>query len=307
MSIYNRLKKNHKHLSKRASRQQITAYRLYDRDIPEFPYILEIYNDYAVISLRLKTIDEEESKKQNYQEFLAALDQLGFPSEKRVFKKRIKSDAKDQYTKNNDKPILQTVSEGNLRFQVNLNQYLDTGLFLDHRPWRKMFSESDLSGKRALNLFCYTGSLSVALAKAGAKVTSVDLSKNYLEWAKENFKLNELNPAQHEFIDEDCLGFLKEIEEKAFDIIIIDPPTFSVSKKFKGTFDVERDHSFLIRQSNRALKSGGQGYFSNNLRSFKLEDELKQRYGIEDISFQSIPEDFHDKKIHQAFTWKKPE
>ncbi len=288
-----------------AKRHNITAYRLYDRDIPEFPYIVEVFNDYAVISLRLKAIDEEESKKLNYQEFLKALDELGYPNEKRLVKKRIKSGASEQYKKNKEKPIILTVNEGPLKFEVNLNQYLDTGLFLDHRPWRKKFNESDLTGKKYLNLFCYSGSLSVALASAGAIVTSVDLSKNYLEWAKKNFQLNGLDLNKHSFIEDDCLSFLKELEGNSFDGIVIDPPTFSVSKKFKGTFDVDRDHSFLIRQCHKALKSGGVGYFSNNLRSFKMDEQLQERYSIKDISYQSIPIDFHDKKIHQAFSWIK--
>jgi 23S rRNA (cytosine1962-C5)-methyltransferase len=290
-----------------AKRLNVSAYRLYDRDIPEFPYIVEVFNDYAVVSLRLKAIDEEETKKLNYQEFLKALEELGFPSEKRVFKKRVKTDASEQYSKNKEKPIILTIQEGQLQFQVNLNQYLDTGLFLDHRPWRQNFQELNLERKKYLNLFCYTGSLSVALAKAGATVTSVDLSKTYLEWAKTNFKLNGIDFNKHEFIQEDCIGFLKELEDSSFDGIVIDPPTFSVSKKFKGTFDVERDHSFLIRQSNKALKKDGKGFFSNNLRSFKLDEQLQERYAIKDISFQSIPEDFHDKKIHQAFSWVKPQ
>jgi len=306
VSILNRLKKNQKYLSKMAKRQNISAFRLYDRDIPEFPNIVDLYNDYAVVALRMKAIDEEESKKENHKEFLEALDELGYPNPKRIVKKRVKTDASEQYTKNKTKPLLLEVSEGSMRFKVNLTQYLDTGLFLDHRPWRKKFSESNLSGKRYLNLFSYTGSLSVALAKAGACVTSVDLSSPYLEWAKENFTLNGLNPEEHSFIADDCLNFLKDHEDATFDGLIVDPPTFSVSKKFKGTFDVDRDHAFLLRQANRLLKPGGLGYFSNNLRSFKIAPDISERLALKDITFQSIPEDFHDKKIHQAFSWTKP-
>lgn len=298
MALYNRLKKNHKHLSKWARRQNIGAFRLYDRDIPEFPYIIDIYNDKAVVGLRLQKIDMEEGKKENLTLLYQALDELGYTKEKRFIKKRRVQEKGDRYEKEAEKKVTEIIQEGDLKFLVNLSDYLDTGLFLDHRPWRQNLRESDLAGKKALNLFSYTCSLSVAMAKAKAKVTSNDLNPHYLDWGKENFKLNDLRPGDHSFVEEDCLQFVKDLKDESFDIIVVDPPTFSISKKFKGTWDIQRDHYFLIKECWRALKPKGTLYFSCNLRDFKLDDGLP--FLVETTS-KTIPQDYHDKKIHHSF------
>lgn len=303
--LLNRLKKNHKHLSKWARRQGIEAWRLYDRDIPEYPYIIDIYKEYAVVWLRLEKIDQEESRQGHLEELYLSLEELGFPKEKCFFKERKKQERHQKYQKEAQKEFVIKVNEWDLMFEVNLSDYLDTGLFLDHRPWRQNLSSLELEAKKALNLFCYTGSLSVALATAKAHVTSVDLSPHYLEWAKRNFKLNQLKVQNHQWHCMDCLQFLKDLHAKeTFDLIVIDPPSFSVSKKFKGTFDVERDHVFFLTKAIHHLKPGGRLFFSTNLRNFKLDSSL---VGFKETSHSTIPQDFHDKKIHKSFEFTNKE
>lgn len=300
--LLNRLKKNHKHLSKWARRQGIEAWRLYDRDIPEYPYIIDVYKDKAVVWLRLEKVDQQESRQGHIDELYSALDELGYPMQSCFIKERKKQERHQKYQKTNNQnknSYVQNISEWDLTFETNLSDYLDTGLFLDHRPWRQKLSSMDLKDKKALNLFCYTGSLSVALARAGAHVTSVDLSPHYLEWAKRNFKLNKLPVQNHQWHCQDCLQFLKDLGEKElFDVIVIDPPSFSVSKKFQGTFDVERDHVFFLTRAIHHLRPKGKLFFSTNLRSFKLDESL---VGFKETSHTTIPQDFHDKKIHKSY------
>ncbi len=300
MAISQRIQKRFKHLKKWAKRNQITAFRLYDRDIPEYPYIVDLYNDKAVIWLRLN--DKDIGKEHHIDELFAALAELGIKRSQCFLKERKINKGSEQYHKLNQKEVINTVEEGPLKFEVNLSDYLDTGLFLDHRNWRNKFSQMELKGKTALNLFCYTGSISSALAYAGAKVTSVDLNPNYLEWAKRNMLLNDLNPEKHEWVASDCLEYLKDLDENTkFDYIVIDPPSYSVSKKFRGTWDVQRDHIFLISKAAKHLKH--QGFFSTNLRSFKIDESLAERLGLKETSFATIPEDYHDKKIHKSYEW----
>lgn len=305
MSLVNRLKKNAKHIGKWARKNNVEAYRLYDRDIPEYPYIIDIYKEEVVIWLRLQEIDYSDKREGHLDELEDALLELNFPKGKRFLKKREVQNKDKKYRKQENRKILRTIQEGDFQFEVNLSDYLDTGLFLDHRPLRKIISEKNLKGKKALNLFSYTCSISVAMAKAGAKVTSVDLSPNYLDWGERNFELNGLSPEKHIFIESDCLEYIKEAKADTFDLIVIDPPTFSTSKKFKGTWDVQRDHLFVLHKCMDALAPGGELYFSTNLRGFKLDESLVPHY--KEISFQTIPQDFHDKKIHKSFLFtKKP-
>ncbi len=301
MAIKQRLLKRHKHLRKWAKRNNITAYRLYDRDIPEYPYIVDLYNDKAVISLRLN--DKDIGKEDHIEELFMALAEIGYPRSRCFVKQRKINKGSEQYHKLNKKGVIDIVQEGDLKFEVNLSDYLDTGLFLDHRNWRTEFLNTDLKGKKVLNLFCYSGSLSCALAKAGAQVTSVDLNPNYLDWGERNMELNGINPGDHHWVEMDCLEYLKELDEREFfDYIIIDPPSYSVSKKFKGTWDIQRDHVFLLSQAHKHLKDWG--YFSTNLRSFKIDSSLEERLGITETTQFTIPEDYHDKKIHKSYKWK---
>lgn len=308
MALKNRLAKNHKHLRKWAKRQGIEAWRLYDRDIPEYPYIIDIYADKAIVWLRLEEIDKTPERKNHLTELYEGLEELGYSEDKRIIKERRKQDRHDRYQKEDAKKQTKIIKEKDLSFEVNLTDYLDTGLFLDHRPWREKILTMDLKGKKALNLFCYTGSLSVALAHAGAEVTSIDLSPHYLDWAKRNFTHNDLNPRDHQWHCGDCIKAIREMVDDykdnrslGFDFIVIDPPSFSVSKKFKGTFDVERDHEFLVDACLKLLRPQGKLWFSTNLRSFKLNPKYQD---FKDTSFQTIPQDFHDKKIHKTFEYQ---
>lgn len=300
--ITNRLRKNFKHKSKWAKRNSIEAFRLYDMDIPDFPFIADIYKDYII--LYFKGDDEIDAEKGHDLLIMQALiDVTGTPKERIIYKKRYIQDAENKYDKltawNASDDIELVIKEGNLNFKVNLTKYIDTGLFLDHRPLRGMLQNhsKDLT---VLNLFCYTGSLSIACALTAQRVTSVDMSNTYLTWAQENFKLNNIDTTKHEFVRADVFSYLNECTEK-FDMIIIDPPSFSVSKKMENTLDIQRDQEELLTNCFNRLNRGGVIYFSNNLRKFKISPKLCDTFDVKDLTKWSIPEDFHDQKIHHLF------
>jgi 23S rRNA (cytosine1962-C5)-methyltransferase len=194
------------------------------------------------------------------------------------------------------------VQENGLKFSVNLSDYLDTGLFLDHRVMRKRVME-EAKGKHVLNLFAYTGSFSVYACAGGAfTTTTVDLSNTYLNWARENFKLNGFSVAKHQFIKADAKEWVKQSPTKLYDIVVLDPPTMSRSKMAKSKFDVQEDHPELINHVLKHIVPGGILYFSTNFRNFILQESLLQAERIEDITLESIPKDFRNKKIH--YCWK---
>lgn len=299
--IKNRLEKNYKKLKAWTEKLNIEAFRLYDRDIPEYPYIIDLYKDNVVIYD--KTNFRDQNKADHYDHVLEAVKSLLNPSANKIFiKKRKVQSAEDQYQKIAEQGHRFAVQEGPAQFYVNLTDYLDTGLFLDHRIMRhKIYKEA--AGKNILNLFSYTCSVSVFGALGGAKTTSVDLSQTYLDWGRENFKLNKINFNEHQFIRENVLEFLKSHKPKnLYDIIFLDPPTFSNSKKMDGIFDVQRDHIFLVKQCMQLLSPQGILYFSNNKRDFKMDLSLKETYKVKDISKETIPYDFHDQKIHCTFS-----
>ena len=207
----------------------------------------------------------------------------------------------NQYEKISETDQSFVVQETQARFKVNLNDYLDTGLFLDHRPIRqKIFQQS--KDKSILNLFCYTGSISVFAALAGGVTTNVDMSKTYINWAQDNFLLNEIDLGKHQFVIANALQWMNENRDIAkYDIIFLDPPTFSNSKKMVDTFEIERDQGFLIDNAMSMLSAGGILYFSNNKRRFKIDERFLADYVVKDITEESIPQDFHDKKIHVCY------
>jgi len=299
--IQNRLKKNLKS-RKPWLNEKIEAFRLYDRDIPEYPFIVEIFKDQAVV---WKKTDEQidKGKEHHFHELLEAIEEvMGISKESIHIKERNRQSGAEQYEKLNRKKDTFTINEFKAQYLVNLHDYLDTGLFLDHRPLRKEIQKlKDAQDKSMLNLFCYTGSVSIAAALAGFKTTSIDLSKTYLDWTSQNFEANRIDHKHHQIIRADVLDWLKQDIQQTYDLIFFDPPTFSNSKKMEDMFEVEKDHIWMIKSCMNRLNPDGVLYFSNNKRKFKLAPEIGEEYEVFDITEKSIPPDFHDKKIHHLF------
>lgn len=308
-SFANRLQKVGRHMGKWAKRQQINCYRIYDMDMPEFPFCIDRYEDYLHISEyktnHRMTDDEHDAWLRKCMDIVAA--QFEMPVENIFLKERKKLDRRvEQYEKADTESKKIIAFESGLKFHINLTDYLDTGLFLDHRPLRQKFRE-EAAGKRVLNLFAYTGSFSVYAAAGNAhSVTTVDLSNTYLQWAKENMELNELYDAtKHSFIQSDTMNFLKQPNEELYDLVIVDPPSFSNSKRLKGTWDTQRDHAAMLQLILKKTAPGGIVYFSNNFRNFVPDFERLQATSIKDITAQTIPEDFRNKKIHSCYRIEK--
>lgn len=298
--IQNRLEKNLKKLKPWADRTQIEAYRLYDRDIPEFPFIVDIYKDHYVVYDKSETFKD---KDKNHLPLLMDAIKAIFKTDedKIILKRRERQEGLKQYEKIEEKKQTFLVRESQAVFKVNLLDYLDTGLFLDHRPMRYKIFKS-VRDKRFLNLFCYTGSVSVFAALGGAFTTSVDMSQTYLTWAQENFEINKIDLTNHKFINANVIEWLEaQPATPAYDVIFLDPPTFSNSKKMTDTFEVERDQDFLVESCMKMLSPDGVLYFSNNKRKFRLSEKVLSTYRIRDITEESIPQDFHDKKIHNCY------
>ncbi|RXJ74300.1 bifunctional 23S rRNA (guanine(2069)-N(7))-methyltransferase RlmK/23S rRNA (guanine(2445)-N(2))-methyltransferase RlmL [Veronia nyctiphanis] len=301
----NRLKKNIKKLDKWAKQQSIDCYRLYDSDLPEYNAAIDRYKDFIVIQeyAAPKSIPEEKARRRLLDIVRATISVTGVNANKVVLKTREKQKGDNQYQKLSDAKRYLKVQEYDVDFEVNLEDYLDTGLFLDHRNTRKMLGEK-AKGKDFLNLFAYTGTASVHAAAGGARsTTTIDMSKTYLTWAERNMKLNGKVGRQHQFIHADCLKWLSEADRQ-FDLIFIDPPTFSTSKRMDATFDVQRDHIRLMTDLKRLLKTGGEIVFSNNKRKFKMDIESLEALGLSAINIteKSIPLDFvRNKHIHNCW------
>jgi 23S rRNA (cytosine1962-C5)-methyltransferase len=293
-----------KHLRKTARRQNITCYRVYDDDIPEFPFSIELYEEciYVAEYQRQHGMDEETHEQWLDSSLEVISKVLEVPLEKIFVKQRQRKASRlEQYEKLSFEHQEMVVHEAGLSFKVNLSDYLDTGLFLDHRITRGMVREA-VAGKKVLNLFCYTGSFSVYAAAGGAaQVTSVDLSKTYLAWAEDNMRLNKFDPAQHPFVHADVLQYLDTLPVEEFDMVVLDPPTFSNSKRMKEFLDIQRDHVSILNKVLRATKPGGIIYFSNNYRRFVLETDRILASDIKDITAQTIPFDFQQKLIRKCY------
>lgn len=295
----NRLSKVYKHRSKQARRQNVSCYRVYDHDLPEFPFRIELYenNLYLAEYLRRHGMTEEEHDVWLNNCLLLISEITGVPVTKIYVRQRKRmSHREGQYEKISTQQEFFTVMENGLKFLVNLTDYLDTGLFLDHRITRQMIKDS-CRGKRVLNLFCYTGSFSVYAASGGAtSVTSVDLSKTYLQWAEDNFVINLLKDSdRYPFIHADVKQYIKTLPENSFDLVIMDPPTFSNSKRMKDFLDIQRDHAELINDVLAATTDGGMIYFSTNFTKFVLESERISAADIKDITKTTTPFDFEGK------------
>ena len=304
-AFVNRLGKNIKHLRKWAQRQDIEAWRMYDRDIPQYPFAADIYADHV----HLQEYDTGWlMHKTDYEKWLAEVVEAvlfvtGLPKEYIHVKKRQRQKGKDQYEKTGITGTDFVIHEHGRAFWVNLDKYLDTGLFLDHRNTRQKIGNI-AAGKRFLNLFAYTGSFSVYAATGGALFSeTVDLSNTYLQWAQRNFELNGLDMQAHQIVRADVFQYLQKAVEdhKQFDLIVMDPPSFSNSKKMLDILDIQRDQEKLIDGAMRLLSKQGSLYFSNNLRSFTLDPVLEQRYDVNNISRKTIPEDFRNTRIHQCW------
>ena len=302
-ALYNRIRKNQKQLKSYLIQNQLSCYRIFDWDMPEYPLCVDVYEDKLHVSFyKTRHARQHEAEIRWQQECIDTLQLIFQPREGDIFiKSRERQKMASQYSKLSDTKDFFVVHENGLRFLVNLRDYLDTGLFLDHRNTRKQVMK-EAEKKHVLNLFAYTGSFSVYAAKGGAfTTTSVDLSGKYLNWAKENFKLNDISLSKHQFIQADVKEWIKQSPTRLYDIIVLDPPTVSVSDKTKSNFDVQSDHAELINHSLKHLQPRGLIYFSNNFRGFVLAEDSIAATLIENISAKSVPQDFRNKKIHQCW------
>lgn len=301
----NRLQKNIKKIEKWAKQQGLDAYRLYDADLPEYNVAVDRYGDHIVVQeyAAPKNIDENKTRQRLLDAVTATLQVTGIETNKLILKVRQKQKGTNQYEKLANKGEYFYVNEYGAQLWVNLTDYLDTGLFLDHRLTRKMLGEM-AKGKDFLNLFAYTGSATVHAALGGAKsTTTVDMSNTYLNWAEQNLILNDIEGKQHKLIQADCLQWLEKCDGQ-FDLIFVDPPTFSNSKRMEDSWDVQRDHIKLMRNLKRILRPKGTIVFSNNKRGFKIDFEALDELGLSavEISAKTLPLDFErNKQIHNCW------
>jgi len=305
--LVNRVRKNRKQLGKWLKRNDIGCYRVYDADIPEYALAVDVYGTDGGDWLHVQeyepppTVNARQAQSRLRAALTALPDALDIPHDRMVFKVRRRQRGREQYERQAEQGRFLVVREGHCKLLVNLTDYLDTGLFLDHRTVRLWLAESS-AGQSMLNLFSYTGAATVHAAVGGARsTTSVDLSRTYLDWFKRNLELNGLADGPHRAIRADVAEWLSQCRER-FDLIFLDPPSFSNSKKMDSALDIQRDHAELIRQAMRCLAADGVLVFSTNLRRFRLDDDLADEFGIEDRSAWSIPKDFErNRKIHQCW------
>ncbi|RXA40767.1 bifunctional 23S rRNA (guanine(2069)-N(7))-methyltransferase RlmK/23S rRNA (guanine(2445)-N(2))-methyltransferase RlmL [Escherichia coli] len=301
----NRLRKNLKKFEKWARQEGIECYRLYAADLPEYNVAVDRYADWVVVQEYAppKTIDAHKARQRLFDIIAATISVLGIAPNKLVLKTRERQKGKNQYQKLGEKGEFLEVTEYNAHLWVNLTDYLDTGLFLDHRIARRMLGQMS-KGKDFLNLFSYTGSATVHAGLGGARsTTTVDMSRTYLEWAERNLRLNGLTGRAHRLIQADCLAWLREANEQ-FDLIFIDPPTFSNSKRMEDAFDVQRDHLALMKDLKRLLRAGGTIMFSNNKRGFRMDLDGLAKLGLkaQEITQKTLSQDFaRNRQIHNCW------
>ena len=305
----NRLRKNLKRLGNWAQREGLEAYRIYDADLPDYAAAIDLYGSYVLVQeyQAPKTIPANVAHRRLLNMIAAVAEVLEVPGENIVLKVRERKKGDSQYEKLSETKRTLLIREYGCCFIVNLWDYLDTGLFLDHRLARRMVGEMSRN-RDVLNVFAYTGSASVYAAVNGAhSVTTVDMSRTYLNWARENMKANGIKNPRNQFVQADCLKWIKTCGDR-FDLIFADPPTFSNSRRMEESFDVQRDHADLLRDLKRLLKPGGVIVFSNNKRNFQLDTAAVAALGLtfEDVSLKTLPEDFsRNKKIHCCFVLRE--
>ncbi len=300
-TLKNCIRNNYKHVRKWAKRTMTNCFRIYDWQIPSYALSIDYYAGKFLIYYFSKTQEDPGPKEFVRQEAIDALKSLFFVSEDDIYwRTRIRRKKLQQYEKQDNEKQFFDVLEYGVTFKVNLIDYLDTGLFLDHRETRKIVRDH-AKDKKVLNLFAYTSSFGVQAAVGGAKSTkNVDLSNTYCQWSLENFKANHLSLKNNEVIRADCLKFLhnESMTTNKYDIIVIDPPTISRSKKMEKFFDIQVSYVELIKGSLKLLNKGGMIFFSTNCRKFHFDPELFEGLKVQDISKKTIPIDFHDPKIH---------
>ena len=305
IAFANKLQKNLKNLKPWLNQSGIKCYRVYDADIPTFAVAVDIYenNVYLQEYKADATINPQTAKQRFYQAIYQIHNVLNIPYENIHTRVRQRQKGKKQYEKQQENKNFHIINEDNAKFFVNFTDYLDTGIFLDHRKIRKIVAKSS-KNKQMLNLFSYTCTASVHSALNGATTTSVDMSNTYLEWGRKNFQLNNIDISRHSFIQADCFQWLKTSKEK-FDVIFLDPPTFSNSKRMDDILDVQRDHVQLINLTMSLLKKDGILYFSNNYRRFKIADEILNKFNCENIDKKCLSRDFlSNKNIHNCWQIK---
>ena len=319
-----RLRKRMRHVAKWARRQDIGCFRLYERDIPDYPIVIDWYADEGAADLSRdgdaiawfhdRTRDDTPKQAVDYRRAAIAeiLDGLGIEADRLHIKERGRQrtddGARQQYERLDSRATIKTVVEHGLRFEVNLSDYVDVGLFLDHRPTRHAVAER-ARGRRILNLFAYTGAFSIHARSGGASVTTtIDMSKTYLDWYERNLKLNDFAlDKDHTSVHADCLQWLEAGPAAhgvgQYDTIVCDPPTFSNSKRMRaGSFAVDRDYQDLLRNVVRFVAPGGEIFFSTNSRSFRFDESIiPPTFGVQEITHRSIPEDFRNRRIHRCW------
>lgn len=304
--LRNRLKKNLKTIGQWARRQNIGCYRLYDADMPEYALAIDIYEGRVHVQeyLAPKSVDEKAARERLAEAMAVIPEVLEVAPEDLVCKQRQRQTGTRQYEKQAATGEYFNVHEHGCALKVNLKDYLDTGLFLDHRPVR-YWIQQHARGKRFLNLFCYTGAATVHAAVGGAsRSLSLDMSKTYVSWARDNLALNSADPRKHVVEQADCLAWLadRKTANQTFDLIFMDPPTFSNSARMAGVLDIQRDHADLVRQCMARLSSDGLLIFSNNFRKFRLDEALESEFEVKEVSASTLDKDFQrNPKIHRCW------
>lgn len=302
-ALANRLRKNARHLARWARREGLEAYRIYARDVPEYPYAVDRYGEWLHVQRYESARDCTDTDIARH---LAVIGKaLEVPAARIACKLRRRQRGTAQYEKlDADGPSF-TVVERGLRFEVNLHRYLDSGLFLDHRETRRLVGQA-ARGRRVLNLFAYTGSFTVYCAAGGARATvTVDMSRTYQDWTRRNLALNGLaDPVRHQLVTGDVLTYLAAAgaRRERFDLIVLDPPSFSNSKRMQASFDVQRDHAGLVAQAGALLAPGGALYFSTNRQGFKLDGAVATGWHCEELTTRTVPEDF--RRLHPHRCWR---
>jgi 23S rRNA (cytosine1962-C5)-methyltransferase len=296
-------------MTKSAKRLDLSCFRIYDHDLPEFPFCIEKYEDWLYVAEYRRNHHMEETAHAQWLEDCKSIisEITANPVDRIVIRTRQrKSNRQDQYQKLDDEQKSMVAREQGLKFKINLTDYLDTGLFLDHRITRGMVRDAS-PGKKVLNLFCYTGSFSVyAAAGDASEVVSVDLSRTYLKWATENMELNGMyNPSRHFFLQEDVKQWLETVTPGYFDLVIMDPPTFSNSKRMEDFLDIQKDHPVMINQVMRMMSPGGLLYFSTNFSRFQLQATSLMHCTVKDITRATTSFDFAGKPNRFCFLIKK--